>query len=79
MSAEVLIIELSLFRSYSRGLLAHEMIAYLAGMGFLLYDIAGLLRANATKSTNEIDAVFVREGSPLWKPEFFLPVGAPGC
>ena len=72
-AVEVLIIELSLVNSYEKGLLAHEMIALLAGFDLFLYDIAGLLRANITKSTNEVDAVFVRRSSSLWDMRHFKP------
>ncbi|CAK6687019.1 hypothetical protein ICNINCKA_00118 [Synechococcus sp. CBW1107] len=74
--AEVLIIELSLVNSYSQGLLLHEMVNFMAQRGFYFYDIAGLLRANRTRSVNEVDGVFVRKGSPLWDLHHFLPEGA---
>ena len=72
-AVEVLIIELSLVNSYEKGLLAHEMIQLLSQYGLLLYDIAGLLRANVTKSVNEVDAVFARRSSVLWDMRHFRP------
>jgi len=74
---EVLIIELSVVNSYSQGMLMHEMISYLADRGLFLYDIGGLLRANRTRSINEIDGIFVRGGSSLWDIQHFLPIDVP--
>lgn len=74
---EVLIIELSIVNSYSRGLLFQDMVKFLADRDLFLYDIAGLLRANRTRSVNEVDGVFVRRSSPLWDMSYFLPEGAP--
>jgi FkbM family methyltransferase len=76
-SVEVLVIELSIVNSYSDGLLIHEMIYFLAQHGLFLYDIAGLLRVNRTRSVNEIDGIFVRKDSPLWRLQHFLPGDAP--
>ncbi len=75
--AQVVIMELSVVNSYSRGLLAGDMISHMQGKGFMLYDIAGLNRANRTRSVNEFDAVFVRRSSPLWDIRHFLPIDAP--
>ena len=76
-NAEVLIIELSIVNSYSQGLLVHDMINFLAQRNLYLYDVAGLLRANRTRSVNEFDGVFVRKDSPLWDLRHFLPEEAP--
>mgnify|MGYP007000206274 CR=1 len=70
---EVVILELSIFQSYSGGLVVHEMIQFMNLIGFELYDIAGLHRANRTKSTNEFDGVFVKKNSQLWDQKYFLP------
>jgi len=75
--AEVVIMELSIVKSYSKGLLAGDMISLMQHNGFMLYDIAGLNRANRTRSVNEFDAVFVKSSSSLWDINYFLPVGAP--
>lgn len=75
--AEVIILELSIINSYSEGLLAGDMIHFMQKIGFLLHDIAGLNRANRTRSVNEFDAIFVRQGSPLWNLNNFLPIDAP--
>jgi hypothetical protein len=69
--------ELSIINSYSQGLLAGDMINLMQRKGFMLYDIAGLNRANRTRSVNEFDAVFVRTSSPLWDLRHFLPHDAP--
>lgn len=75
--AEAVIMELSIVNSYDKGLLAGEMISVMQDKGFLLYDIAGLNRANRTRSVNEFDAVFVKRNSPLWDIKHFLPHDAP--
>lgn len=76
-SVEVFVIELSIVNGYGDGLLIHEMISFLAQRGLYLYDIAGLLRVNRTRSINELDGIFVREGTPLWSLHHFLPGDAP--
>lgn len=76
-SCEALLIELSIVGSYDIGMLVHEMVAMLAEKGLYLYDITELLRANRTRSVNQIDGLFVREGSPLWEIKHFLPHEAP--
>lgn len=70
---EVIILELSIFKSYSDGNIAYEMIDYLNQLGYSLYDIAGFNRNNCTKSINEFDALFVKKDSKLWHPNYFLP------
>lgn len=77
MHAEVVILELSIVNSYSNGLLAGDMIDLMKFKGFLLYDIAGLNRANRTRSVNEFDGVFARKDSQLWNLAGFLPADAP--
>ena len=70
---EVIILELSIFKSYSDGNNAYEMIDYLHQLGYDLYDIDGFNRNNSTKSINEFDALFVKKDSKLWHPNYFLP------
>ena len=76
-TAEVVIMELSIVNSYSQGLLAGDMISLMQRKGFMLYDVAGLNRANRSRSVNEFDAVFVKSASPLWDINHSLPLDAP--
>jgi FkbM family methyltransferase len=62
---EVIVLEMSLLE-YNRGspLLA-QVLAEVNGMGFAIYDICGQHRKDSTRVLFQMDAMFVRESSPL--------------
>jgi FkbM family methyltransferase len=70
-NVEALFLELSLVE-YNKGApLIADMIAVLKARDFLLSDLYPVLR-NRTGSLLQVDAVFLRRGSPFWaKPPFF--------
>jgi FkbM family methyltransferase len=62
---EVIILELSLLE-YNRGApLVAEVLPQLSTWGFAMYDICGQHRRDASRALLQVDAVFVRESSPL--------------
>ena len=64
-TADVLIVELNLYRFMPACPLAHEVIGYLAERGYQMFDLAGSLRRPFENDLGQIDVVFVRSGSPL--------------
>ncbi len=64
-SCEVLIVEVNLFRYLPGWPVAHEVIAHLAGKGFVLFDVAGQLRRPHEDDLGQIDLVFAAASSAL--------------
>ena len=62
---EVIVLELSLLE-YNRGApLLAQVLAEVSAMGYALYDICGQHRREASRALMQMDAIFVRESSPL--------------
>jgi FkbM family methyltransferase len=59
------LLELSLFRFFRGGPLAHEVAGYMAERGFVLYDVDEILRRPLDGAVSQINALFVPEASPL--------------
>jgi FkbM family methyltransferase len=59
-SAEVFIVETSLFRFLPGQPLLHEVVAFMAERDYLVYDIAGLLRRPYDGALGQIDVCFAR-------------------
>jgi FkbM family methyltransferase len=66
-TAEVVIVEVNLFRFMPGGALAHEVIGYLAARGFVLFDLAGSLRRPFQDDLAQLDLIFVPAHSDLVK------------
>jgi FkbM family methyltransferase len=64
-SAEVFIIETSLFRFMPDCPRVHDLISYMSQRGFLMFDIAGLLRRPFENDLGQMDIVFLRNDSPM--------------
>jgi len=64
-SAEVFIIETSLFQFMPDCPRVHDVINYMLQRGFCMFDIAGLLRRPFENDLGQIDIVFVRNDSPM--------------
>lgn len=58
---EVIIIEVSLYRSLIGGALFHEVINFMTHRGFCLYDLYGGIHRPLDNSLAQFDAVFVKE------------------
>lgn len=67
-AAQAVILELSLVEEYKGCPLLREMVDFMAGLGFRVYDICTIWRNNRTSSMNEADVIFVRDDSPLLNP-----------
>jgi len=64
-STEVMVLELSLLE-YNRGApLAGRVLAEMGELGYAIYDICGQHRRAANRVLLQMDAIFVRESSPL--------------
>jgi FkbM family methyltransferase len=61
----VLQLELSLLPIARGAPLIHDVIAYLKGRGFVMFDIDELIRAPSDAAVWQIDALFCQESSPL--------------
>jgi hypothetical protein len=62
---EVMVLELSLLE-YNRGApLMAEVLAEVNAMGYAIYDICGQHRRDESRVLLQMDAIFVRESSPL--------------
>lgn len=64
-AAEVAIIEVNMFRFMPECPLAHEVIAEMAALGFVIFDLAGALRRPFENDLGQMDLVFVRADSAL--------------
>jgi len=65
-SAEMLILEVSFRKIYKDSALAHEIIAYVGGRGFRIYDVCSYLQRPADRELVQSDIVFVHESSRLF-------------
>jgi len=59
------LLELSLFRFFAGGPLAHEAIAYMAERGFVLYDLHDVMRRPLDDAVSQFNALFVPGDSEL--------------
>lgn len=62
-NTQVIILECSLFKSFSGGPDVYEVIRYMQSLGFVLYDIAGVLYRPYDNALCQADLVFVPEES----------------
>jgi FkbM family methyltransferase len=68
---EVIVLELSLLE-YNRGApLLAQVLAEVSALGYAIYDICGQHRRQASGALLQMDAIFVRESSPLRTSERF--------
>jgi FkbM family methyltransferase len=58
-------LELNLMRFYSGIPIAHEVIAYMGSIGYVIYDFTDPLRRTLDQALGNIDCVFVHEDSEL--------------
>jgi FkbM family methyltransferase len=63
-STELFIIELSLY-SFWKQPIFHEVVAWMAARGYLLYDLAGFNRRPVDGTLGQVDACFVKSDSRL--------------
>jgi FkbM family methyltransferase len=81
-TAEVFIIETSLFEFMPGCPRVHDLIAFMAARDFFLFDLAGFLRRPYENDLAQLDLVFVSAKSPMvsskkwmkYKPEIFVSV-----
>jgi hypothetical protein len=66
-ACEAVMSEVSLFRYTPDTPLADEVIGFLRDRGFVLYDVAGVLRRPLDDALGQMDLVFVKEDHPLRK------------
>jgi len=64
-TAEVFIIEVSVFRFMENCPRVDEVVRYMADRKFIFFDIAGMLRRPFENDMGQMDIVFVSEKSPL--------------
>lgn len=64
-TAEVFILETSLFEFMPDQPLVHEVVAYMAERNYVVFDIAGHLRRPYENDLGQVDFVFVKRDSPL--------------
>jgi FkbM family methyltransferase len=65
-TAEVFILEVSLFEFLPGMPVVHEVVDYMIRRQYVLYDIAGYLRRPYQADLGQLDLVFVRRDSPLY-------------
>ena len=75
-ASEVVLLELSIQRLNDGAPLASELVAFMAERGMQLFDIVGFWRDQPTDALLQIDAVFVRQSSPLAHIVQRLPAAA---
>ena len=61
----IILVEVSTQRIYEGNPLAQEVIAFLGGLGFCIYDIDSYVQRPYDRTLTQMDLVFVREASPL--------------
>jgi FkbM family methyltransferase len=66
-ACQAVMAEVNLFRYAPGTPLADEVIAFLRDRGFVLYDVAGVVRRPLDDALGQMDLVFVREDHPLRK------------
>ena len=62
---DLFVIEVATFPFGTTRPLAHEVIAFLEGMGYLLYDVGGFIRRPYDGAVGLLDLVFARQGCSL--------------
>ena len=68
-TAKLLLLEVSYRRIYENLTLAHEVIAYVGGAGFRIYDICTYSGRPRDAELTQSDMLFAPEGSPLFANE----------
>jgi FkbM family methyltransferase len=63
--AELVVLETSFFRFFGQGPLFSEVVAFMEGQGFALYDLFGLAHRPLDGALAQADAVFAKAGGPL--------------
>ncbi len=64
-ASEVVILETTLFNTFERGPLFHEVVAYMAARGFCVYDLIGNLYRPLDGALMQMDVIFVSRSSAL--------------
>jgi len=64
-TADVFIMETSLFEFMPEQPLVHEVVAYMAARNYVVFDIAGHIRRPYEDDLGQVDFVFVKRDSPL--------------
>jgi FkbM family methyltransferase len=64
-SAEAVLLEVSLLEVYKGNPLIHEVIPFMHERGFQCYDIPALMRRPSDGTLWQVDMIFVKAGSPL--------------
>jgi FkbM family methyltransferase len=67
----LLVVETTLFNTFSDGPLAGDVVAYMAARGFVLYDIAGFLYRPLDGALMQLDLAFVPKDSVLRRHHAF--------
>jgi FkbM family methyltransferase len=66
-TVEAIAMEVSLLELYKGNPLMHEVITFMLERGFQCYDIPSLMRRPSDLVLWQVDMIFVRKGSPLFK------------
>jgi len=66
-AAEAIAMEVSLLELYKGNPLMHEVIPFMQERGFQCYDIPTLMRRPSDQTLWQVDMIFVKAGSPLFK------------
>lgn len=69
--AEAVLLEVSLIEINEGAPLLDDVLAFMRAKGFFTYDIAEIHRRQLDQATNQIDLLFVRDGSPLRASQSF--------
>lgn len=64
-AVEAILVQLNFIEVFQEVKLAHEVIAYLAGYGFVLYDVCDVHRRPLDNALWQMDCLFVPSHSPL--------------
>lgn len=74
-TVEVITSEVSIFNTNESGTSFYDLLAFLEGQGFALYDISDLSRRSTTSSGKgagfllQMDVFFVKKSSKLWSKQ----------
>ena len=64
-TTEVFLLKVSLYESLPGTPLFHEVVAYMAERGYVVFDVAGFLRRPSEEDLAKVELVFVKGDSPL--------------
>lgn len=69
--ADLVVLEVSLFRFFEGAPVFHEVVAHMARLGFVPYDLVDPIYRPLDGALSQLDAVFVRDDGPLRRDHVF--------